>query len=63
MKKIYVSDFPKFKKMFFMDGLPSWKATFRANGFNSVIEDQTFASAERVLISDEDYTWFILRWS
>jgi hypothetical protein len=63
MKKICVSDFPKFKKMFWMDGLPSWAATFRANGFNSVIEDQTFVSAERVLISDEEYTWFILRWS
>jgi hypothetical protein len=63
MKKVYVSDFPKFKEMFWRDGLPSWQATFRANGFKSVIEDQTFASADRVLISDEEYTWFVLRWS
>jgi hypothetical protein len=62
MKKIYVSDFPKFKEMFWRDGL-SWQATFRANGFKSVIEDHAFASADRVLISDEEYTWFVLRWS
>jgi hypothetical protein len=61
MKILDLYYFPKYKTEFINDGYSTWKASVRANGFKSAVTCSAFG--ERLWISDEEYTWFLLRWS
>jgi hypothetical protein len=63
MKLINLYYFPKFEKEFYYDGQCTWEDSLIANGFNSAIAGPDLSTPWEVLVSDEEYTWFVLRWS
>jgi|LakMenEpi03Aug12_release.lakeMendotaPanAssembly.Ray.scaffolds.fasta_scaffold396428_3 hypothetical protein len=64
MKTINVSDFPKYKKACQNDEYDTWEESVRANGCKSARADLgNNYFGNYIIMSDADYTWFILRWS
>jgi hypothetical protein len=64
MKTIKINDFPKYTTEFHNDGYDTWEESVRANGYKSVKVNAVHPFFGTVLdLSDEDYTWFLLRWS
>jgi hypothetical protein len=59
MKKIYIADFPKFEEEFVHD---EYDKSMKASGFKSAIVTYNYRYGYEIHLSDEDYTWFILRW-
>ena len=64
MKTIDIIDFPKYKDECRNDGYNTWEESVRANGYKSAraVPDDNFFGTY-IIMSDEDYTWFIMRWS
>lgn len=61
MKTIKLRDFPKYKAECQNDEYDTWEESVRANGFKSARADPDFGTY--IIMSDADYTWFVLRWS
>ena len=65
MKLINISDFPKYTAECLNDEYDSWEASLIANGYKSaeaLHEDGNYWGT-LINLSDEEYTWFVLRWS
>lgn len=63
MKQIKIVDFPKYRAEFRYDEYNTWEESLKANGYPSATAKPDTLYGNVLELSDEEYTWFVLRWS
>lgn len=60
MISVNMFKFQKYRIASIRDGYHTWAESLQASGFKSAVDDPNITG--RVLLSDEDYTLFLLKW-